>query len=50
MGLSPILPEIQPVTIDTMVNNNRPLLNIGLNFIMYERSLIVYKEDFCLKY
>ena len=31
MGLSPILPEIQPVTIDTMVNNNGPLLNIGLN-------------------
>ena len=26
MGLSPVLPEIQPITIDTMVNNN------GLNF------------------
>ena len=39
MGLSPILPEIQPVTIDTMVNNNGPLLNIGLNFIMCKRSL-----------
>ena len=33
MGLSPILP-------DTMVNNNGPLLNIGLNFVMCERSLI----------
>ena len=32
MGLSPILSEIQPITIDTMVNNNQPLLNIGLNF------------------
>ena len=30
MGLSPILPKIQPITIDTMVKNNRPL-NIGLN-------------------
>ena len=40
MGLSPILPEIQPVIIDTMVNNNGPLLNIRLNFVMCERSLI----------
>ena len=40
MSLSPILPEIQPITIYTMVNNNGPLLNIGLNFVMCERSLI----------
>ena len=40
MGLSTILPEIQPVTIDTMLNNNGPLLNIGLNFIMCKRSLM----------
>ena len=37
---SPILWfKIQPVTIDTVVNNNGPLLNIGLNFVIYERSL-----------
>ena len=40
MGLSPILPKIQPVTIDTMVNNNGPLLNVGLNFVMCERCLL----------
>ena len=52
MGLSPILPEIQPVTIDTMVNNNVPLLNIGLNFVMCECSLrvtLVLAFDFLLQ-
>ena len=38
--MSPILPVIQPVTIDTMVNNNGQLLNIGLNFVTCQRSLI----------
>ena len=39
MGLSPILPKIQSITIDTMVNNNGLLLNIGKNLVTYERSL-----------
>ena len=38
MGLSQILPEIQPVTIDTIVNNNGLLLNIRLNIVMCEHS------------
>ena len=44
MGLLPILPKIQPITIDTMVNNNGPLLNIGLNFVMCERFLICHRN------
>ena len=39
MGLSPILPEIQPVTIDRMVSNNGLLLSIELNFVMCEGFL-----------
>ena len=39
MGDKPILPEIQHVTIDTMVNNNGQLLNIGMNLVTCERSL-----------
>ena len=39
---SPILPEIQPITIDN--NNNGPLLNIGLNFVMCELFLSEHKS------
>ena len=35
-----VLPEIQPVTIDTMVSNNGPLLNIILNFVTGRERLI----------
>ena len=48
MGLSPILPKIQPVTIDTMVNNNRLLLKIELNFVVCERSLtFLAQTNYC---
>ena len=43
MGDEPILPVIQPViqpvTIHTMLNNNGPNIDDGLNFVMCERSL-----------
>ena len=41
MGDEPILPVIQPVTINTMLNNNGPNIGDGLNFVTCERSLIM---------
>ena len=39
MGDEPILPIIQLVTINTMLNNNGPNIGDGLNFVTCERSL-----------
>ena len=39
MGDEPILPIIQPITINTMLNNNGPNIGDKLNFITCERSL-----------
>ena len=39
MGDGPIQPFIQPVTIETMLNNNGSNIGDGLNFITSERSL-----------
>ena len=41
MGDEPIQPVIQPVTINTMLNNNGPNIGDGLNFVTCERSLII---------
>ena len=41
MGNEPILPVIQPVTINTMLNNNGPNIGDGLNFVTCERSFSV---------
>ena len=38
MGDEPILPVIQPVTINTMLNNNGPNIGDELNFVTCERS------------
>ena len=38
MGLSPIMPEIRPVTIDTMLNNSGLNIGDGLNFVMCEQT------------
>ena len=38
MGDEPILPVIQPITINTMLNNNGPNIIDGINFITCERS------------
>ena len=42
MSLSPIQPPIQPITIDTMLNNNGPNIGDRLNFVMCERSFRIY--------
>ena len=38
MGPSPILSEIQPITIDTMLNNNGLNIGDGLNFVTFEQT------------
>ena len=38
MGDEPILPVIQSITINTMLNNNGPNIGDGLNFVTCERS------------
>ena len=40
MGDRPIEPVIQPVTIDTMLNNNGMNLGDGLNFVTCEQTFI----------
>ena len=40
MGLSPTLSIIQPVTIDTMLNNGRPNIGDDLNFVTCEQTYI----------
>ena len=42
MGDEPILPVIQPVTINTMLNNDGPNVGGGLNFVTCERSLRLF--------
>ena len=42
MGLSPIKPIIQPATIETMLNNTRPNIGDGLNFVTGEKSFNPY--------
>ena len=37
----PILPFIQPVTINTMLNNNGPNIGDGLNFVKCERYFTI---------
>ena len=41
MGDRLIQPVIQPITIDTMLNNNRPTIGDELIFVTYEQTLIV---------
>ena len=41
MGLSPILPEIRSVLIDTMLNNNGLNISDGLNFVMCKQPLVL---------
>ena len=40
-GKNPIMSIIQPVTIDTMLNNNRPLLNNGLKTLHVDKAQIL---------
>ena len=39
MGDGTIQPVIQPITNDTMLNNNRLNIGDGLNFVTYEQGL-----------
>ena len=38
LGHGPIPPVIQPVTIDTMLNNNRMNIDDGLNLVTCEQT------------
>ena len=47
MGCEPILPDIQPITIDTMLNRILADIKnekIGLNFVTCEQSLHEFKK------
>ena len=49
MGDEPILPVIQPVTINTMLNNNGPNIGDGLNFVTSECSFYNPKIQYFMK-
>ena len=52
MGLSPIQPVIQPLTIDTMLNNKELNIGDGLNFVMCQQTFKnrnIYFSDFVKK-
>ena len=50
MGPSPIQPVIQPVTINTMLNNNGLNIGNGLNFITCGQTSTPYAKENTLRF